>query len=157
MGTCAAHPLAVAFLGFHFVNTPHEKLYTVRVDHDGERVRHDVHPWRLVGVGCAGQHGRHDRRAARRSGTGLPLRLEKVEEEVARLTARYGQEAEGQLREEIQTVELDDRQLIEEEKSASASRRTRNAAGRSRSRRSSCSSWSGTAGWRRKRSACDPR
>lgn len=101
--------------GFHF-DTPHEKLYTVRVDHDGERVRHDVHPWRLVesaapdSPDATAAEPRVDPERAFR------FAWEKVEEEVARLTARYGQEAEEQLREEIQTVELYYRQLIEEEK-----------------------------------------
>lgn len=101
--------------GFHF-DTPHEKLYTVRVDHDGERVRHDVHPWRLVEsatpdtTDATVAEPRVDPERAFR------FAWEKVEEEVARLTSRYGQEAEAQLREEIQTVELYYRQLIEEEK-----------------------------------------
>lgn len=101
--------------GFHF-DTPHEKLYTVRVDHDGERVRHDVHPWRLVET--ATPETSETLGAAPRVDPERAFRFawEKVEEEVARLTARYGHEAEKQLSEEIQTVEHYYRQLIEEEK-----------------------------------------
>lgn len=109
---------------FHF-DTPHEKLYTVRVDHDGERVRHDVHPWRLVEPAAPeapeawGPLPRIDPERAFR------FAWEKVEEEIARLTARYGHEAEVLLKDEIQMVEHYYRQLIEEEKRAREQKNTR--------------------------------
>lgn len=110
--------------GFHF-DSPHEKLYTVRVDHDGERVRHDVQPWRLIEPATPeaplewGPLPRVDPERAFR------FAWDKVEEEISRLTARYGQEAELLLRDEIRMVEQYYRQLIEEEKRSREQKNTR--------------------------------
>lgn len=113
-------------LGFH-LDTPHERLYTVRVDLEQGKVRHDVHPWRLIdaagpppdGAGPAG--GRDAERAFR-------LGWDRVEEEVARLTGRYQQQGEVRLNEEIRTIENYYRQLIDEERSLRELRAGRPAA-----------------------------
>lgn len=113
-------------LGFH-LDIPHERLYTVRVDLEQGRVRHDVHPWRLVDAAgpppddAAPADARDAERAFR-------LGWERVEEELARLTDRYRQQGESRLNEEIRTIENYYRQLIDEERSLRELRTGRPAA-----------------------------
>jgi hypothetical protein len=111
-------------LGFYF-DTPHEKLYTVRVDPGRGRVRHEIHPERLLDdVGISGpapeaETPHIDPERAFRLGWG------KVEEEVSRLTEKYTHRGETHLNEEIQTIEAYYRQLIDEEKKTRLQRNTK--------------------------------
>lgn len=120
-------------LGFYF-DTPHEKLYTVRVDLDRERVRHETHPWKLLEGASAdppipdAPFPRTDPERA------FKLAWGKVEEEVARLTEKYRQQGEGHLLEEIKTIEQYYRQLIEEEKRSREQKNTRRGRDESDSR-----------------------
>jgi hypothetical protein len=111
-------------LGFYF-DTPYEKLYTVRVDSYRDRVKHETHPERLLEQALA--QPTNEPGDLQEAGPDQAFRLGwgKVEEEIARLTEKYEREGRPRLEEEIRTVELYYRQLIEEEKEAREQRNSR--------------------------------
>lgn len=111
-------------LGFYF-DMPHERLYTVRVDWEQGRVRHDVHPWRLVNAAGPPPEGAPGTPAGPEPEKAFRMAWVKVEEEVSRLTEKHRQGARVRLEEEVHTIETYYRQLIEEEKAVREQRVTR--------------------------------
>jgi len=113
-------------LGFYF-DTPHEKLYTVRVDVERRRVRHETHPERLLEA--AGPPPPEEAAAspapAPEPEKAFRMAWGRVEEEVARLTARYQGQGQEEMEEEIRTIETYYRQLIDEEKRVRLQKNTR--------------------------------
>ncbi|MDZ4804277.1 MAG: hypothetical protein SGI90_05405 [Candidatus Eisenbacteria bacterium] len=102
-------------LGF-YSDLPQERLYTVRVDWESTKVRHDVHPWRLVdaaGPSPAGAPATPDGIEPEKA---FRMAWVKVEEEVARLTDKQNRQVQERLLGEIETIETYYRQLIDEEK-----------------------------------------
>ncbi len=111
-------------LGFYF-DTPHEKLYTVRVDYERGRVRHETHPERLLDPAVAAPAKKERSVTRLEPEKAFRMAWGKVEEEVARLTARYQGEGQQELEDETKTIEKYYRQLIEEEKRARLARNTK--------------------------------
>lgn len=111
-------------LGFYF-DMPHERLYTVRVDWEQGRVRHDVHPWRLVNAAGPPPDGAPGTPSGPEPEKAFRMAWVKVEEEVAHLTEKHRQGARVRLEEEVHTIETYYRQLIEEEKSIREQRVTK--------------------------------
>jgi hypothetical protein len=111
-------------LGFYF-DMPHERLYTVRVDWESGRVRHDVHPWRLVNAAGPPTEGAPGTPSGPEPEKAFRMAWVKVEEEVEHLTEKHRQGARARLEEEVHTIEAYYRQLIDEEKGVREQRVTR--------------------------------
>ncbi|HEX7880803.1 MAG TPA: hypothetical protein VF720_15425 [Candidatus Eisenbacteria bacterium] len=111
-------------LGF-YSDLPHERLYTVRVDWESAKVRHDVHPWRLVDAAGPPPEGAPGTPEGVEPEKAFRMAWVKVEEEVARLAEKHRRQAQDRLTEEVETIESYYRQLIEEEKSVREQRVTR--------------------------------
>lgn len=102
-------------LGF-YSDLQEERLYTVRVDWESGRVRHDVHPWRLVNAAGPPPMGAPATPEGVEPEKAFRMAWVKVEEEVVRLTDKQRRQTEGRLRDEIETIETYYRDLIDEEK-----------------------------------------
>jgi hypothetical protein len=111
-------------LGFYF-DTPHEKFYTVRIDLDRGRVRHELHPDKLIEGALSEPPDPEVPVAPTDPERAFRMAWGKVEEEVERLTEKYRQQGESHLQDEIRTIEHYYRQLIEEEKRSREQKNTR--------------------------------
>jgi len=102
-------------LGF-YSDLQEERLYSVRVDWESGRVRHDVHPWRLVNAAGPPPPGAPATPDGIEPEKAFRMAWVKVEEEVVRLVDKQRRQTQERLQGEVETIETYYRELIAEEK-----------------------------------------